>query len=265
LQQKPPSAVKQEESPVHCGQGIFFLKSPWNMQRFFWLLSLSVWSLLWPGSVRAQSADVEQIVTQIEEAMGGRAAYAQTRYLEWTFFGRRQLLWDKWTGNVRIEFTDKKDVLIVNVNDGSGKVWLGGVAQSNPDTLSKYLGQAKSIWINDSYWLVMPWKLRDPGLNLRLLSPDSVTGRQRLELTFQAVGDTPDNKYIILVDPETGLVDEWQFFTHYEDELPRFTTPWANYQQYGAIRLSGDRGRAQLSDIATPAEVPATAFTAYEH
>jgi hypothetical protein len=233
------------------------------MQRTFWFL-LTLGLLYFPLGARAQSGEVTALVTQIEEAMGGREAYAQTRYLEWTFFGRRHLLWDKWSGLVRIDFTDSDDVFVVNVNEGTGKIWLDGVAQSQPDTLRKYLGQAKSIWINDSYWLVMPWKLRDPGLNLRLLEPEPTTGRQRLELTFEAVGDTPDNKYIIFVDPATRLVNEWQFFTHYEDESPRFSTPWADYQSYGKILLSGDRGRAKLTNIAAPQEVSENSFSAYE-
>ena len=110
----------------------------------------------------------------------------------------------------------------------------------------------------------MPWKLRDPGLKLALLEPELESQRQRLELTFEAVGDTPENKYIIFVDPTSGLINEWQFFTRYDDEAPRFSTPWADYQAYGKILLSGDRGRAKLTDISAAQEVPSSRFLNYE-
>jgi len=89
-------------------------------------------------------------------AQGGRAAWDETRYLSWNFFGRRQLLWDKWTGDVRIDFVGKPTVLLVNVNTGLGQAQIDGVVQTHPDSLAKYAAMARSIWINDSYWLFMP-------------------------------------------------------------------------------------------------------------
>ena len=35
------------------------------------------------------------------------------------------------------------------------------------DSLTKLSKMAKSMWTNDTYWFLMPYKLRDPGVNLK--------------------------------------------------------------------------------------------------
>ncbi|MCB0639432.1 MAG: hypothetical protein KDC54_22555 [Lewinella sp.] len=203
------------------------------------------------------------IADEVMAASGGYDTWNNTRYLEWTFFGRRTLLWDKWTGWVRIDVPEQADVYIVNINDLEGKIWLGGEAQTQPDTLQKYLSQARSIWINDSYWLVMPFKLKDSGVKLTDRGEEAAEDGQacdKLELTFQQVGDTPQNKYWVYVDRDTRRVIQWSYFPDASDETPRFTTPWADYRQYDGLWLSGGRGRNSLTNIAVYKEVPAAIF-----
>jgi hypothetical protein len=204
------------------------------------------------------------IADEVMEAMGGRAAWDATRYIQWTFFGRRTLLWDKQTGDVRIEVPADSTIYLFNIFDKTGKVLLNGTDISATDSLDQYLEQGESIWINDAYWLVMPYKLKDSGVTLKYMGQDTMQGgapADVLQLTFQEVGRTPDNKYLVYVDKEDRLVKQWQFFGNYQDPEPRFTTPWEDYQQHGAIMLSGDRGRSKLTDIAVLESVPEGAFT----
>ena len=136
----------------------------------------------------------------------------------------------------------------------------------NPDSVATYVERGKSIWINDSYWLVMPYKLKDSGVTLKYVGEDTTQVgalADVLELTFEEVGDTPDNKYLVYVDKDSRLVTQWDFFTNYQDEEPRFSTPWDNYQTYGGIKLSGGRGRSQLSDIGVYTHIPEAVFTGF--
>lgn len=203
------------------------------------------------------------IADQVMEAMGGRTAWDSTRYIQWTFFGRRDLLWDKKTGDVVIEVPGDTSTYFVNIFDKTGKVWLKGQDISQTDSLGKYLEQAESIWINDSYWLVMPYKLKDSGVTLKYVGQDTMqTGEMAdvLQLTFQDVGRTPENKYLVYVDTNDHLVKQWSYFARFDDPEPRFTTPWLDYQQYGKILLSGDRGRSKLTNIAVLETVPEGTF-----
>jgi hypothetical protein len=203
-------------------------------------------------NVFSQNADVERLKVASVKAMGGQKAYDNTRYISWTFFGNRNLVWDKFKNTVRIDYLKENTVLIVNMSNQTGKVLKKGTEMTQPDSLSKYLEQARRAWINDSYWLVMPFKLSDPGLSTKYLgklSTEAGVASEAIELTFQSVGVTPDNKYIVLFDPLTSLVSEWRHFTNYKDEKPRFTNAWTDYKKYGNILLSSGRGARTLDNI----------------
>lgn len=192
------------------------------------------------------------IADKVMEAMGGREAWDKTRYISWTFFGRRDLVWDKYTGDVQITIPDKDLRIVTNVNKGGGKAWGNELEFIETDTLNYLLDMGKSIWINDSYWLVMPYKLKDSGVTLHYAGErQSTEGKPSyvLDLTFDGVGDTPQNRYEVLVDTNTYLVTEWAFYATAQDTTAAFSTPWSDYKQYGRILLSGNRGKNKLDNI----------------
>ncbi|MDH3708672.1 MAG: hypothetical protein OER04_02225 [Cyclobacteriaceae bacterium] len=206
------------------------------------------------------------VADQVMESMGGRAAWDQTRYLAWDFFGARKLIWDKQDGRVRIDFPDSS-VYLVNVNDLSGKVLHQGEAITQADSLAKYIERAKNIWINDSYWLVMPFKLKDSGVTLKYLEIEETldgTMSHVLELTFRAVGVTPQNKYLVYVDTSNNLVNQWAYYRESDQDSANFILPWGNYQDFGSILLSDDRGERDLSELAVFETLPDEVFTSFE-
>lgn len=215
----------------------------------------------------AQGSDIRAITIadEVMQAQGGRGAYDAVRYISWNFFGSRTLVWDKFTGNVRIDWLKKDQKVVVNVQNNTGQVMLNGVAQTHPDSIAKYLNIGKEVWINDSYWLVMPFKLKDSGVTLKYLGEGKTEGgldADILQMTFKSVGVTPDNKYHIWVDKSSKLVRQWAFFEKFADEKPRFTTPWDDYKTFSPIpiKLSGNRGKNALESIQTPQTVLAGTF-----
>jgi hypothetical protein len=205
-------------------------------------------------------------------AMGGRKAWEQTRCIRWTFFGGRKHLWDKHAGIDRIDFQGREGkpyTLIIDLDTKRGRAWIDGREITDAEQLAGLMNQAEAMWINDSYWLVMPFKLRDPGVRLRHLGEQALPdGRAAdvLELTFENVGRTPENKYHVWIARDTKLVEQWAFFDKAADDEPKFTMPWRNWQRHGRILLSDDRGERdgrpiRLLDVAVPQTVPASAFT----
>lgn len=194
------------------------------------------------------------------EAMGGRAAWDAVQCIGWTIFGRTHL-WNKWTGDYRLEADTL--VVIMNVNRSDGRVWTRGAEMEGGDGRRAVLERARSIWINDSYWLVMPYKLKDTGVTLAYTGERAAEdGRLAdvLTLTFRDVGDTPENRYEVYVDRETGLVSQWSFFRNAGDTEPRFTLPWTDWASYGGIRLSTGRGRAEVTGVRVSAGDESAAF-----
>ncbi len=185
-----------------------------------------------------------ELADSIMVAIGGRKNWDATRYISWNFFGRRNLVWDKDIGRVRIESMPDSTIYLVNVNTMEGKVQIRGQELTEPDSLSKMLDRAKRIWINDSYWLVMPFKLKDSGVTLKYMGEDTLVNEKYynvLQLTFDNVGVTPQNKYDLYVGVKDKLIQYWSFYGDAEQDSASWTRPWDNYQKYGSILLSADR------------------------
>ncbi|MBL8863204.1 MAG: hypothetical protein JNK02_14505 [Planctomycetes bacterium] len=191
------------------------------------------------------------IAEEVLRALGGADAWDETRVVAWTFFGRRNHVWDKSSGDYRLEEGSK--VVLMNLESGVGRVFDGGVELADPAAVAQELARAKSVWINDSYWLVMPYKLFDPGVRLFDAGEEEREGGAKadvLRVEFEDVGDTPDNAYEVLVDRQTKLVTGWRYFQRRDDPAPRIETPWAGWQRFGGILLSGDRGpQREISGI----------------
>lgn len=216
---------------------------------------------------RASDSDKKaiSIADEVMQAMGGRSTWDNTAHIHWTFFGNRHLLWDKLNQQVRIEIPKSNMVIVTDLRqEGIGKVWANGQEMTEADSVAKYVKQGKSIWINDAYWLVMPFKLKDSGVALNYTREDTTQAGANadvLTLTFQGVGDTPQNKYEVWVDKTSKLVTQWAYFQDASQTEPKLVTPWDDYQEIGGLMLSGDRKMAKLTNIQIPSSLPENAFT----
>lgn len=219
-----------------------------------------------------------EIAEAVLERMGGRDAWNATRHLRWHFFGNRVHYWDKWTNDVRIFSPARADdpdterdeaqpatLWLMNIDSLEGRVWRDGQEVTDPAALDELLTRGHQIWVNDSYWMFMPYKLLDPGVSLTHAGPGQMAdGRaaQVLELTFdEGVGYTPDNKYLVYVADDSGLVEQWDYFQDASDPEPGITTPWTGWERFGEILLATSRGRDADWNIAVFEELPAAVYS----
>lgn len=257
---------------MHC-----FITRCWQSLIFFGMLILlscsaatvkreSVGNPPAPGfNLASSDAKAITIADEVMAKLGGRESWDKTRYVTWRFFGRRLHVWDKWTGEARVESRDL--TVVLNVNTKRGRAWKAGQEITHPDSLKKELEKGYAAWVNDSYWVFMPYKLKDSGVTLKYhgegkMADSSVA--DILELTFASVGLTPQNKYLVYVDKTTRLVGQWDYFENAADATPRMTSPWKNWQKFGNIWLSDDRGRGKHSDLAVFDTLPAAVFQSPE-
>jgi hypothetical protein len=202
------------------------------------------------------------LAASVLERMGGRDAWERTRFLRWSFFGRRLHQWDRRTGDVRIEAKDR--VMLINLRTKEGRVFDGGVEITDPAARREALDEAYACWVNDSYWLLMPYKLLDPGVRLKSLGPSTLAdGRpaDRLGVTFDpGTGLTPENRYDVWVARDTGLVEQWAYYPAAADTAPAFTLPWAGWKRCGRILLATEHGKGEAWDVAAPDTLPREIF-----
>jgi plasmid maintenance system killer protein len=173
------------------------------------------------------------------------------------------LIWDKYTGNVRIDFPGEKSTYLININEDSGRVKIGERELTKTDSLDKYIERGKQIWVNDSYWLVFPFKLKDPGVQLKYVGQDTIKNGNEAEvisLSFEKVGFTPQNKYKAYIDPQSHMILQWDFYRNASDSVASFKNLWTDYQKYGDIMLSSGRGERELKNIKVAQKWNDTAF-----
>lgn len=192
-----------------------------------------------------------QLADRVLTAMGGGEAWQNTRFLRFEFFGFRLHHWDRHTGRHRMEGKTREGteyVVLHNVNergaeDGTGQVWLNG-EPAGGDERKEWLTRAWRGWINDTYWLIMPYKLRDPGVNLALDGEEVIDGvtYTKLLLTFNEVGVTPGDKYWAYINPETHLMDRWAYHLEgWPEDRPATHWQWLDWDRYGDILLAPRR------------------------
>jgi len=235
-----------------------------------WRVGVSVFSaLLATGALGALGADAGasgrapsdpravEIADRVMTAVGGRDRWDAVQCIGWTIFGRTHM-WNKWTGDYRLEADSL--LVIMNVNSGTGRAWKNGTPVTDAKTLEPILARAHSIWINDSYWLLMPCKLEDDGVTLKYGGEKATEdGRpaDMLVLTFDNVGETPQNKYDVYVDRESGLVTQWSYYENAADPEPKFTLPWNGWSDFDGVRLAPGRGRVEVTGIrVTSSDLP---------
>jgi len=216
------------------------------------------------------------IADQVMDALGGKKAWNDTHYLRFDFgvekdgkFQGRSHTWDKWTGRYRLEGKTpegKSYVTLMNVNTKEGETWMDG-KKLEGDEAKKALERAYGAWINDTYWLLAPYKLKDPGVVLEYGGEEKERGGMcdKLLLTFDNVGLTPKDKYWIHVNRDTHLVDRWDYVLKGE-KVPPTTWEWKGWSKHGNMMYSSERvnpkeGRKLLMPVFDVTNVPASAFT----
>jgi len=179
-----------------------------------------------------QVMDPTGMAERLEETMGG-AVFAQARVLHFTWGVERdgqqvvayEHTWDRWSGDYRVSGADRESgkpwLALFNINSREGRVWLGEDEVSGEDQAGQ-LERAYGRFINDTYWLLMPWKWRDPGVNLESLGPETIDDKtvDVVELSFGAVGLTSNDRYRGYVDRETGRMTRWSYVLQTEEGEP---------------------------------------------
>ncbi len=153
--------------------------------------------------------------------------------------------WDRNADRDRVEWTKdgKTVVAVVDLAEpANGWVTVDGALAAEPDRTT-HLKEAHARWVNDLYWLAMPVKLRDQGVNLELLPDAKVNDRPHrvLKVTFGEVGLTPGDTYWVYADAETFVVSKWEMLLEgAKDGAKPTAVTWESPQQVGGVTFHRD-------------------------
>ena len=241
-----------------------------------------------PTSAQAPTdARAIAVVDDMMKAMGGMDGWERTRFLRFDWVVERdgktvayvRHLWDRYQGRYRVEWESrdgKKMAALFNVNSRDGQVYVNGERARDEDE-QKYLDQAYGRFINDSYWLLMPWKLKDPGVHLRYYGEEKLDGEtcDVVQVSFESVGLTPGDNYWAFINRRTHILDRWAYFLQDFEGKPAMekATPWdwKDWQMIGSIRLAREKvrvgsepARIYFPVLLAPASVSDSVFEALE-
>jgi len=219
-----------------------------------------------------------KIADRVLQKLGGRDHWDALVGLRWSFEvaqndtvrSVRRHSWSKHTGWHRVTGTTRDGapfVLIHNMNNDQGRAWMAG-NEIQGDSLTKLMARARALWINDSYWFLMPYKLRDPGVTL------GYEGSQRdgdyiydkISLAFRNVGNTPGDRYWVYVNQASGRIEKWEYVLQ-GTQPPPVPWTWDDWEEHGGLWFAtakhGAEGRTIYTrSVETVASFPAAEFTA---
>ena len=163
------------------------------------------------------------IAQNMMNAMGGQDAWNRAHFVRYDFIvnangntvASRSHVWDKHTGRYRLEDKTREGkprVVIFNIGNQQGDAYVDGKkleGAAGTDAVK----EAYKAFINDMYWLSMPWKWMDAGVHLRYIGPRARKSRNFdvVELSFDHVGLTPGDRYLAYISPRSSLMEHWEY------------------------------------------------------
>ena len=144
------------------------------------------------GNVKTSNSKANILANKILKAIKHNA-YKKTRFIEWSFAGRRHFKWDKEKHIVDVSW----DSIRVNLHPNQlekSTVYFNNILQKTDSAIVK---KAWNIFNNDSFWLVAPHKLYDDGVVRNIEIFDK---KEALKVTYTKGGTTPGDSYVWILD-----------------------------------------------------------------
>lgn len=232
-----------------------------------------------PLCVQAQPAvspAPREVAARAINVMAG-PAWDKARYFSFSFNVERDgkiaasfpQQWDRFTGDYRVSGKDREGHdfdIRMNLNTRQGTVLLDGKPVADPTDLLK---RGYGRFINDTWWLLMPLKLLDPGTKLEsagVKQDECGLSHDVLKFTFeQGIGLTPGDQYWVWISRDTGLVDRWEMLLQGSKDQRPTVVFLREYGRYAGLILSTlkeeDNGiKIRLANLVVSTEVPVGAF-----
>lgn len=218
-----------------------------------------------------------RIAEEAMVALGGYENFAAINYLSFHFVVEVDSQkvsdwrhdWDRRKNNYRVEGTTREGdhwLAVFNLDSRDGVAFKNGQKLEGEEKI-QLLKRAYGRYINDTFWLLMPFKLKDAGAVLQYDGAQEINevNYDVLRLSYaDSVGLTPQNVYRVFVDQATRVVHRWEYFEN-ENAAPA-PVWWEQWNQYGKIKLAGQRSfegsnrKILFTDIIVASEVDEKIF-----
>lgn len=223
------------------------------------------------------------IADQVMKAYGADQ-FAKTHYIRFTWFvlegdkrrNERTHTWDVQGQRSRLEGKTRDGKTLIATCDFASKT---GQASQDGQLMfeadaKKYVDIAYSALINDSYWLLMQFKLKDPGVRLRYDGelPAGPVTYDKVQLSFDDnIGLTSKDKYWLFVNRSTHMIDRWSYVLQGTGAGVSPTAwEWKDISDVGGMKFAMKKSQAEgetsivVENVQVLTEVPEQVFTGAE-
>ncbi len=163
-----------------------------------------------PVPVGQSGVKADALAHKMLHAVNGEA-YNNTRYIEWSFRkGEHKYKWDKKSGKVLVAWDDTAVHLNLNTPKNSRVVIAGKAIPNTTQKCKSAIEKSVSLFNNDSFWLVAPFKVFDKGVVRSLVNMDD--GSRALLVSYTSGGSTPGDSYLWELGP-SGFPKSFKMWT----------------------------------------------------
>jgi len=173
-----------------------------------------------------QIEDASSLIDKVVEANGGVDALRALKDISFEYTFRIQenntedVSLERYIFDKEVSYAEytKRECYALPQMPGSHSQFFDGnktISKVNGEMVTEeqpaYIGHA--LRKTNYYWFAMMFKLKDPGVNHKLLPPREVNGiaYKMVEMTFgENIGDTSD-RYILYINPETNRIDQFLY------------------------------------------------------
>ncbi|MEM6736373.1 MAG: hypothetical protein AAGC64_09895 [Bacteroidota bacterium] len=146
-----------------------------------------------PRPTGTQGDQAEMLADEMLNSLN-KKAYDSIEHIEFTFLGLHSFQWNKKANSVIVSWDDHEVYLDLN---------------QKPEDYTMQEFKAYQYFVNDSFWLVAPFKVRDHGVVRSFVNLEEGRG---LLVTYTIGGITPGDSYLWIVD-DMGLPTAWKLWT----------------------------------------------------
>ncbi len=212
------------------------------------VIAVALWVAAPESFAQTPAGAAGELAGQVMNALGGLQGWEKTTELAFDFVvtsegaevTRRSHVWNRRTNGYLLSWNDSRNgsthrIEFSDIYQKTGRVLIDG--QTPPDsTTQQMLERGYALFINDTYWLIMPFKLFDPGVKLQEMPAEKKGGVRRrvLHLSFEGVGLTPGDQYWLYVDPASYRIQRWRYKLESGREGGY---SWEDYKSFGPVTL----------------------------
>lgn len=179
----------------------------------------------------SKGTEADQLAQQMMASVN-KDAWDNIAWMNWTFRGAHDYLWDKKRDMVEVTWGENdENKVILHTKTKRGKAYTNGKLSEDPD---KQIETAWSFFCNDSFWLNPVVKAFDPGTERSVVNLED--GRKGLKVSYTGGGVTPGDSYLWILD-ENNRPTAWKMWTKIIP-IGGVEATWENWENFGGAQLS---------------------------